>query len=223
MKRFNLLLITISLFIFPNIISSQTYDYFDNEIKRVQLIVKGGVNISNITRVVEGASGKEKLKFGYNGGVTADIYIGKGLYMQPGAMIESRGARLNPVTIAGQQYNLTLNSVYLKFPFLFAFKIQVGNGYQSFNFAIGPYYAHGIGGSLKGKNFEKRDAFGSNGICNKSDIGITIEVQFEAPKYVIFCGSETGFSKIMKKEVIPSNFKEKIKNYSIHIGAGYKF
>lgn len=204
---------------------AQTYDSYDREIKRVQFIIRGGFSMTNTTRVVIGQPDKESLKIGYNAGLLADLYIGKGLYIQSGVTLTTKGARIKDFPINGSgKTNLTMNALYLQVPLLFAFKIPVGNTEtQSFNLAIGPYYAHGLKGNIKGKGFNTVKTFGEEGVCKKADIGLDVEIQYEASKFYLFYGAEVGFTKIMEKDGLPTNFKERIKNYQFKGGIGYKF
>lgn len=181
--------------------------------------------MTNTTRVVEGQTGKESLKIAYNVGLLADIYLGSGIYMQPGVALATKGARIKnfPLEGSGKTY-LKMSTMYLHFPLLFAFKIPVGNtATQSFNFALGPYYAYGLEGDIKGKGFEKVETFGDEGVCKNSDVGLCIEAQYEASKFYLYYGAEIGFTKIMEKDMLPVGFKQGIKNYQFKAGIGYKF
>ena len=216
-------------FLFLTFLSSlnsyaQTYDSYDREIKRVQFIVRGGFSMTNTTRVVVGQSDKESLKIGYNAGLLADLYLGRGIYLQSGVTLTTKGSRIKNFPINGKNVNLQMNTLYLQVPLLFAFKIPVGNTEtQSFNLAIGPYYAHGLDGEIKGKGFTTVKTFGDEGVCKKTEIGLDIEVQYEASRFYLFYGAEVGFSKIMDKERLPVGFKEGIKNYQFKGGIGFKF
>lgn len=223
MKNIRFLLVLLTLF-FSVSLFSQTYDNYNNEIKRIQIIAKGGLNITNVTKMSGEGSGKEKVYYGYNAGLTADIYIGKGLYLQPGVMVTTKGARLRNATfVDGQKVSGKISMMYVKAPLLLAFKIPVWRGEQSFNFALGPYYAYGIDGDLNVSGLDKVDTFGKDGLCKESEIGIDVEVQFEARKFMIYCGAETGLTRLMKKESMPSDFKKMTRNYAFYLGAGYKF
>lgn len=225
MKILKVILVLLFLISLSNSLFSQTFDHYDREIRRVQFIVKGGVNMSNTTRVVHGGSGKESLKIGYKVGALADIYIGKGLYIQPGATLSTKGSRIkNMPTSAGGKTNLSMSTLYLQIPVLLAFKVPVGNtATQSFNFAVGPYYGYGLSGDISGSNFEKIETFGDEGVCKNDDWGLNVQVQYEASKFFLCYGAEIGFTSIMRKDRLPGGFSSKIKNYDFSFGVGYKF
>lgn len=228
MSKMRTLLLIVFSFL-ANVLFAQTYDLYDNEIKRVQFIVKGGFNLSNTNKFNAGQSGKESIMPGYNAGLLADIYLDGGIYLQPGVNIASRGSRIKKFTGEdSHKTSLRMTTLYLQVPLLFAFKIPVRDtGEDSFNFALGPYYAYGLNGKIKprGKNssFGKLETFGKDGVCKESDWGIIAQAQYETSKIFITYGAELGLTSIMKKDKLPAGFNKKIKNYSFGASIGYKF
>lgn len=228
MNKIKILLIIASIFI-AKVTSAQTYDLYDNEIKRVQFIVKGGLTLSNTSKLTAGQSGKESIAFGYNVGLLTDIYLDGGIYLQTGVDLTTKGSRIKKFTISeNHKTALRMQTLYLQVPLLFVFKIPVANtGEDSFNFAIGPYYAYGLDGKIKGQkkgsSFERLKTFGDDGVCKDSDWGMILQAQFETEKIFVSYGAEIGVVSIMKKESLPAGFNKKIKNYSFGASIGYKF
>ncbi|WP_101688355.1 porin family protein [Dysgonomonas massiliensis] len=228
MNKIKILLIIAIIFI-AKAVSAQTYDLYGNEINRFQFIVKGGLTLSNTTKLSAGQSGKESIAFGYNAGLLADIYLDGGIYLQTGVDLTTKGSRIKKFTMSeNKQTGLRMNMLYLQVPLLFVFKIPVANtGEDSFNFAIGPYYAYGLDGKIKGRKkgsgFETLKTFGDDGVCKDSDWGMILQAQFETSKIFVSYGAEIGLVSIMKKESLPAGFNKKIKNYGFGASIGYKF
>lgn len=219
----------IFLSLFFNGISAQTTDPFGNDVKRFQFIVKGGLTLSNTSKITAGQSGKESVIFGYNGGLMADIYLDGGIYLQTGANVTTKGSKIKKFTTEDKnKTSLRMDMLYLQVPLMFAFKIPVGNTDEdSFNIALGPYYAYGLDGKVKGRkknsDFEKIKTFGKDGIYKDTDWGIVVQVQYEKNKFFLSYGAEIGLTNIVKKETLPAGFNNKIKNYSFGASVGYKF
>lgn len=223
MRKITIIILFIFSLFFSVSVFCQTYDQYDDEIRRVQFIIRGGVNLSTLTKVNPAQTGKEKVKVGYNVGILADTYISGGIFVQTGALLTTKGASIKGAPMAdGTTAKMSLETMYVQVPLLFAYKIAVGNGDERFNLALGPYFAYGVGGELKGADLAKVDAFGNEGICKKPSVGICIEVQYETPKLFFFFGTDIGFTKVMKKTALTDNFRSKIKNTGFNLGVGYK-
>lgn len=204
-------------------ILSQTFDNYDVEIRRIQLIVRGGMNVTTLSKVTPGQSGKEKTKLGYNVGLVADTYIAGGIYVQTGAILTTKGAEIKNAPLSdGTNSKLTLDAMYIQVPLLFVYKIPVSSGVERINIALGPYYAYGVGGKLKGGSLGKVDAFGASGVCNKSVAGFITEVHYETEKFLFFFGTDIGFTKVIKKTEIADKLRSNIRNFGFNLGVGYK-
>lgn len=220
-------IITITLLLFLSSLSfsvfSQTFDNYDNEIKRVQLILRGGLNVTNLKKVTPGESGKEWTKAGYNVGVMIDTYIDNGIYIQTGALLTTKGAKIKSAPLSdGTKSKLTLNTRYIQMPLYFVYKIPIASGNDRINIAFGPYFAFGVGGHLKGGSLGKADAFGNSGVCHTFSWGFASEVQYETPKFFFFLGTDVGFNPVFKKTDATQNFRTSIRNFGFNLGVGYK-
>ena len=208
---------------FSSTLLSQTFDNYDDEIRRVQFVVRGGMNVSTLRKVTPGQSGKEQTKLGYNIGLLADTYIAGGVYVQTGAILTTKGAKIKSAPLNdGTNSKLTLDAMYLQVPLLFVYKIPVGRSAERMNIALGPYYAYGIGGNLKGGSLGKVDAFGGSGVCNKSTVGFITEVHYERDKFLFFFGTDIGFTKVIKKTEVTDKFRSNIRGFGFNLGVGYK-
>lgn len=228
MNKIKILFFVVSFFVIK-LLPAQTYDFYDNEIKRVQFIAKGGFTISNNSKVAPGQKGKENTIFGYNAGVIANIYLDGGIHLQSGVNITTRGSKIKKFsTTDNPKDKLRMEMLYLQVPLLFVFKIPVNDtGEDSFNFGLGPYYAYGLNGKIKSKrkdsSFEELKAFGKDGVCNDSDWGIIAQAQYERSKFIISYGAEIGLAQVMKKEALPAGFSKNIRNFGFSASIGYKF
>ena len=105
--------------------------------------IRAGVNFFNINgKDEDGEKLDNKLKPGFNAGVTVDIPFGRDFYFQPGLLFSTKGAKQD---LGDETGKLTLN--YLELPLNFVYKAPVGTG--AVLLGAGPYAAYGIGGKYK--------------------------------------------------------------------------
>lgn len=198
-----------------SVMSSSNYEI---DVKKVQFQVRAGLNISTQRVTIDGEAGTEESKVGYNFGGIADISLGKSFYFQTGLFFTAKGSQMRQMDVGGRTVDMTMNSLYLQVPIYFAYKMPVGGWPNSFNIAMGPYVAYGVGGKVSGGGYSA-DTFGDKGLANRPDIGLGMELQFEMPKVVFFYGFEAGFAETIKREYIGL----KVNNSNFYFGMGYKF
>lgn len=222
MKNLRLSLIVILLSCTVLSLSSQTIDKYGREVKRVQFIGRTAVNLSTMTAENKGGGyyGTEKSRVGYNFGVMADIAMGKNFYFQPNLSFSAKGSKIRGLEEVGG-YEVSMNALYVQVPLLFAYKLDIQRWDNSFNIALGPYLAYGVGGTISGL----ADTFGNNGLCNRFDVGLNMELSFELPKFVFFMGYEYGFTNMVKNSMIKPEFQHNMSfhNSTNYYGVAYKF
>ncbi len=219
----NVLVLSIMFCLYIPVVFSQTNEELG---KKTQFIIKGGVNFSSVTISDKEGDyyGSEKSKVGYNLGIAADIPLGKKFYFQPNLNLSAKGSKMREMNIGGSTADLSMNALYLQVPLLFAYKFDFNKWNNSFNIAFGPYVAYGVGGNITGPSI-KFDTFGLDGLCNKADVGMTMELQLELPKIILIFGGEYGFANMIKKEALLSEYQDRFsfRNSTSYIGIGYKF
>lgn len=224
MKDFKkVLVLSIMLCLYFPAVFSQT----DEEpAKKTQLIVKGGINFSNIAiSDKEGKyNGTEKSRIGYNIGLATDMPLGKKFYFQPNLSLSSKGSKLRKVSIDRGIADLSMNALYTQITLLFAYKFDLKKWNNSFNIALGPYVAYGVGGNITGSSI-KTGTFGTDGLCNTIDAGMSMELQLELPKIIFILGGESGFTDMIKTEALLYDYQNRLSIHNLisYIGIGYKF
>lgn len=222
-KLKNVLVLSIMFCLCSSTVISQTNV---ESAKKTQFIIKGGVNISAITISDKDNDyyGTEKSKIGFNLGVAADIPLGKKFYFQPNLNFSAKGSKLREMNIGTGTADLSMNALYLQIPLLFAYKFDFSRWNNSFNIALGPYAAYGVGGNITGPSI-KVGSFASDGLCNRADIGMSMEFQLELPKIIFILGYEYGFTNMIKKDALLNEYRDRVSfhNSNNYIGIGYKF
>lgn len=105
--------------------------------------LRGGVNFQNLNgKDAGGGSLDNKLKVGFNLGVTADIPVAAPDYfVQTGLLFSTKGAKVEtPITGGTNKVNLN----YLEVPITFLYKPVIGEG--RLLLGVGPYLGIGVGG-----------------------------------------------------------------------------
>lgn len=123
---------------------------------QVEVGVRAGLNLSTIHwKDADGRdiSGVKRVP-GFHAGLTFDIPVAPDFYIQPGALLTTKGGELREEasevyweeTYYSGEYT-RLNAYYLEVPFNFIYKPQVGMG--RLMVGAGPYVAYGLGGKYK--------------------------------------------------------------------------
>ncbi|HEY9364432.1 MAG TPA: porin family protein [Chitinophagaceae bacterium] len=109
--------------------------------------IRAGVNFQNVNgENTNGDKLDNKIKTGFNAGITADIPVAPDFYFQPGLLYSAKGAKLENT----DDGKLSLN--YVELPLNFLYKPVLGTGKLLMGF--GPYLAYGIGGKVENAGLE---------------------------------------------------------------------
>jgi opacity protein-like surface antigen len=175
--------------------------------------VNAGVNFANITG--KDAPSNNKIKTGFQAGVTYDIGIADDFVVQPGLSYVQNGAKYDGAFegIADPKVNLN----YLQLPVTFQYQPELGTGHLLLG--VGPYVGMGIGqvkvdaGDLSAKvdwdeaNLRKFDAGGKLLVGYQLGNGLSLNLN-----------ANLGLVKLYDVENPP-----KTNNTSFGVTVGYKF
>lgn len=194
--------------------------------KRVSFQPRVGMNISNVTATHDNITIEGDEKVGFNIGALADIYLGKSFYLQPGLVFTTKGTKVDDIYIDGNTFEAKMNAMYLQIPLYASYKLQLNKWDNRLGFSLGPYFAYGVGGktdySLAGnKTSISIDTFDSDGMWNKFDVGLGLEIYFELKRIVFTMGGEVSFTRAWKKEFIADGITPR--NNNLYYCVGYKF
>jgi hypothetical protein len=111
-------------------------------------ILKGGVNLANISR--DGGNVYEANQLtSFNAGFALDIPLGTGISIQPGLIFTGKGSKTqNGQPTDANYFRATSNPKYLELPLNMVGKIPLG-GETKVMLGVGPYAAMGVGGKNK--------------------------------------------------------------------------
>ncbi|WP_029906599.1 porin family protein [Prevotella sp. 10(H)] len=177
--------------------------------------VKAGMNLSEIQKM------EDKIKVGFNIGVTAELALPSNFYLLSGLEFTTKGAKGKEMslTLPGGKNSVTdkasYNAMYLQLPIHAGYKFDIAPGTKLL-VHLGPYFAYGVGGKIKWdkKEIEDQDFFHDD--SNKFDFGIggAVGVEF-FERIEISLAADQGLTKIYKDT--------KMKNRAAYINLGYKF
>lgn len=107
---------------------------------QTQFGIRAGVNFQNLNgKDSEGDKLENKMKTGFNLGVTADIpVVAPDYFVQTGVLFSTKGAKLD------QPGNDKVNISYLEVPITFLYKPMLGTG--KLLLGVGPYVGFAVGG-----------------------------------------------------------------------------
>lgn len=195
--------------------------------RKIQFIAKGGINLSLISSLSSNDTfGAEKSRIGYNMGAMVDISLSNHFHLQPSLNLLAKRSKLKDIEI-GLPYKIemSMNSTYIQLPLLVAYKFSPNRWNNTFNIALGPYFAYGIGGDTSSKDLFEFGTFSSDGLCEKFDTGINMELQYELPKIMFTFGYQYGFTNALKNKSSTGsqNGKPSLHNSINYLTIGYKF
>lgn len=189
--------------------------------------VKAGVNMSNMNGDVTG----NKVRFGYNIGVTVDYAINQDWYILSGLQYTTKGVNFDK--IGGVKPSV--HAAYLQLPIHAAYKLEVTPS-TTLVFHAGPYLAYGINGKSKlGPNDDVEvdiegieDLEGLvNSLLNKKtntfdtfkrfDAGLGLGIGAEFGKIALDLGWDFGLVNILDK------YDGSVRNANAYLTVGYKF
>jgi Outer membrane protein beta-barrel domain len=125
-----------------------TYAQTKSDVKP-SLIIKGGLNLSNITINKDGDLDEGKTLTSFHAGLVADLPISRIFSIQPGVLFTGKGAKLESGNTSGDNwYRSTTRPYYIEIPVNAVFKVPLGQQ-SSFFVGAGPYLGIGVGGKNK--------------------------------------------------------------------------
>ncbi|MEO6316369.1 MAG: porin family protein [Chitinophagaceae bacterium] len=128
---------------------SGAVSYAQKTAPKPSLMLKGGLNLSNITINKSGDLDEGKGVASFQAGLQADLPIGAFFSLQPGVFFTGKGAKLESGNTSGNNwYRATTRPYYVEVPVNAVIKLPLGDQ-SSFFFGAGPYIAMGVGGKNK--------------------------------------------------------------------------
>ena len=201
-------------------------------------IIRGGVNLSNVSITNGGNVDENKMLTSFQVGIIGDIKLAPVLYFQPGILFTGKGAKTQSGnTSDATYYRATTNPWYIEIPANFVFKIPDGD--VSFFAGAGPYIAIGIAGknkvdgkllgvsfaSEKNINWSKDDPTTTNyeegagfGIMKRFDYGLNGIVGIDLSKAVLSVNYGLGLAKLQSGSNSNANDKNKHRVLSLTLG-----
>jgi len=133
--------------------------------QKPSLILRGGLNLANITISENGKVDDAKTLASFQAGFIGDISLGQFVSLQPGLLVIGKGSKTQSgETTDANYFKATTNPIYLEVPLNLVFKFGVSDG-PNFFAGAGPYLAIGIAGKNKTEG-----KFLGTSFSNESDI-----------------------------------------------------
>lgn len=204
-----------------------------------RLDVNAGLNLSHGHEEADYILAAQSIKPGFQAGATASYTVWKGLYIQSGLSITTKGIKhtkadtwiggTNPPVSTTRS---SLNLVYLQMPLRVGYDIAITQA-LSITAHAGGYLAYGIAGKHTEKTTTNRDAipdtknktnsFGEhNGGYKSFDNGLSIGAGLQYKQYSLAAIYEYGLQDIGRS---PANTTNTYKYYNRNLGIviGYRF
>lgn len=184
--------------------------------KESHAILRGGVNLANVSTTSSGGIDDAKMLTSFQVGIIGDLNITSFLAIQPGVIFTGKGTKAQSGNESDANfYRATSNPYYIEVPVNLVFKTPTGN--SNFFVGAGPYIAMGIAGknkvdgkiagvaysserNIKWSNDDPttlNDEEGSGfGIMKRFDYGLNGTIGVEASKLVISANYGFGLAKL---------------------------
>lgn len=188
---------------------------------RTTVGLRGGVNFNTFNgKNAAGANLENNISTGFHAGLNAEIPVGSGFYVQPGALYSMKGAELK--NNAGQ-----VKLAYLEVPVNFVYKPILGMGNLLLGF--GPYAGFAIGGEAEQGGTERSIDFDANYNAGdittqfkKFDAGSNFLAGYEfANKLSFQINAQLGLVNINKEA--GANDNSRVRNTGFGVSLGYRF
>lgn len=192
-------------------------------------IIKGGVNLANISNNDDGGYDDSRTLTSFHVGVVADLNLTEFLALQPGLLYTGKGIKME-----NDVQEMTFSPRYLELPVNLVFKTPTGKA--KFFVGAGPYVAMGIGGKFKGEgliDFDENIRFSDDDPLTaeeegagafrvrRFDYGLNGIIGIEASNLVISAGYGLGLAKIQSGTDSDDNQNNKHRVFSLSLG--FKF
>lgn len=201
-------------------------------------ILKGGVNLSNVSIQDNGDIDEAKSLTSFQAGIVGDLYLAPFLSFQPGIVFTGKGTKTEVgETTDASYYRATTNPYYIEVPANLVFKTPTGP--VKFFAGAGPYLAIGIAGKNKvdGKIFgtsfssEEKIKWSNDdpgtldyeegagfGIMKRFDYGLNGLAGVEFSKTVLAVNYGYGLAKLQSGSNSSSDDKNKHRVWSFTVG-----
>lgn len=219
-------------------ICSAMVSYGQSSAPKASLIVKGGLNLSNITINKNGDIDENKTLPSFHAGLVADLPIGRFFSIQPGVLFTGKGAKLESGNTSGNNwYRSTTRPYYVEVPVNAVIKLPLGDQ-SSFFVGAGPYLGIGVGGKnrVEGQvlgvafsrssniKFSDDDPFTSNeegagyNIMRRFDYGLNGTVGIESKFAVFSVNYGLGLAKLQSGTTSSNDELNKYRVLSFSVG-----
>lgn len=201
-------------------------------------ILRGGVNLANITITNDGSVDDNKSLTSFQAGIIGDLYVAPFFSVQPGLLFTGKGSK----TQSGNEtdatyYRATSNPYYIEVPVNLVFKTPTGD--VKFFAGAGPYLAIGIAGKNKvdgkvlGTSFSSENKIewsnddpstldyeegAGYGIMKRFDYGLNGLAGIETKKAVISANYGFGLAKLQSGSNSSADDKNKHRVISLTVG-----
>ncbi len=220
-------LLTLSFFSFIAF-TTQAQD----EDKLVTLGIRAGAGYTTVNgKNIIGNDLENDYRLGYHAGITADLYVFEGFYLQPALLYTTKGAQKeNDLT------KETLSVSYIELPLNILLKPAIGSG--KLLLGAGPYAGYGIGGKSESKTgsltIERKNKF-SNELAGQDvldaknvvrpwDYGINALAGYEFDGgFGIQLNAQLGLKNFYPENQFLQADKTDYKHFGIGLSLGYKF
>lgn len=199
------------------------------------LNIKGGLNLGKLLSKIDGDKDDffeedQKLLPGVHAGLTYQIMVKKGFYIEPGALYSLKGAKAM-VKEDGDYDKLMIRLHYIEIPVNFGYKHTFEKKNISIYTFFGPYFGFAAGGKYvskvkfdgeKDKNSEKVN-FGSEGL-SRFDAGLNIGAGMEFKKIILGLQYGIGLANMLGKDNRGTDdYKLKLMSRTLGLTIGYRF
>jgi Outer membrane protein beta-barrel domain len=189
--------------------------------------LRAGVNFQNLNGKTAGGDNLEnKIKTGFNAGVNAQLALGPEVYIQPGLLFSTKGAKSDGT-------DDKINISYLELPVNFIYRPEFNSGHILLG--AGPYVAYALGGQFKPETGSDVDIKFSDDITAAQaltgtpyvkhfDAGVNVLAGYEFSNRLSFqLNAGLGLLKINPKIEGEYEGKSAVRNTGFGVSAGYRF
>lgn len=200
-------------------------------------ILRGGINLANITITNDGDIDDNKMLTSFQVGLIGDIKVLPFLYFQPGILFTGKGSKTEQGEESDfQYYRATSNPYYVEVPVNLVFKTP---GPIKFFAGAGPYIAVGIAGKNKvdgkflGTSFSNENKIewsnddpstldyeegAGYGILKRFDYGLNATAGVQLTKLVLSANYGHGLAKLQSGTNSAEDDKNKHRVFSLTVG-----
>lgn len=225
LKSVSIVLFSAALIVLVNSASSQS------------VIIRGGVNVANITITNDGDIDDNNSLTSFQAGVVVDVPIISILSLQPGILFTGKGSKTEEGDASSPTYfRATTNPWYVEIPVNLVFKTP---GPIKFFAGAGPYLAMGVAGKNKvdgkflGTSFNsEKDIVWSNddpstldyeegagyGIMKRFDYGLNAIAGIQLTKAILSAGYGLGLAKLQSGSNSSADDENKHRVFSVTLG-----